>query len=92
MYLNEKFWRLVHISLQRLQSEANLDSYEEHNNLIVTNCLDPIPNPVLPIFVIREKPQASKEEITTCEISHPPSDSLPNEFLVINSLDDEEFL
>ena len=37
-----------------------------------------------------EKPQASKEEISACEIFHPSSNSSPNEILVVNGLDDEK--
>lgn len=56
----------------------------------VTNYLDLIPNLFLLISLSWKQPQASEDEITSCEISHPPLDSLPNEFLVTNNLDDEK--
>lgn len=40
----------------------------------------------------RENPQAYGEEVTTCEIPHPPSTSLPNEISIVNHLGDEECL
>ena len=58
----------------------------------VTNWPYLIPNFVILISVSWEKSQASKEEITSCRISHPPSNSLPNKISVINNLDDEECL
>ena len=80
---------MVYVSLQHLQSKTNPNFDDHHDNLQVTNWAYLIPNLVLPIFVSQEKPQASKEEISASEVSHPPSDSSPNEILVIRNLDDD---
>jgi len=44
-----------------------------HNILKVKNWLHLIPNIILLIFMIKEKPQASNKEIIACEIPHHPS-------------------
>jgi len=90
--LSEKFQRLVSVSLQHLPFETNFGSYEYHENLQIKKCPDFIPNIVFPTSLSREQPQASKEEITTHEISLPPMYLLPNKVLVTNNLDEENCL
>lgn len=65
MCLSEKSHRLVYASLQHSPFGNNLDSNDCCDNMQVINWLDLIPNLVFPIFVILEKPQTTKEEVTT---------------------------
>lgn len=78
--------------MKKFQYETNHDSDYHHDNMQVSIWPQIIPNISFPISMSREKAQASKEEITACENFHPPSDSLPNEFLVIKNLGGEEVL
>lgn len=66
------------------------NSGDSSDNMQVTNQYDIIPNFFLPISVSWENPPALKEEINICEISHPPSASLPNYFFFINNIGDKE--
>jgi len=92
MYLNEKFQRLVYVSLQHFQSEMNLNSDDHRDNLPVVYKPNLIHNLFFPTFVSQEKYQALEETINSCEIPRPPSNSLPNEFFVIDNRGDEECL
>ena len=55
MYLGEKLWRLVCLSLKQVQSEMNPNIGDNFGNLQFVNQIDLIHNHVLPTFVSREK-------------------------------------
>jgi len=90
VYLSEIFQQLVILSLQHQKFYTETDSHEYHDNFYITKCPDFTPNLVFPIPLNHEQPQASKEEITTCGISHPPPDLLHNNISVVNGSDDEK--
>lgn len=83
---------MVYVSQQQFQYETYVDYVIHHDNWQATNRPDLIPNMAFPISLSREKPQDYGEEITTCEILHPPLASFPNETHVINNLGDGECL